>query len=293
MKKLAFSLVCTFMIQQLCHADTIYNTKITEVTYIANEGFLIKVNDKKILIDALFEDPQYSLCDASDEEILSSMAKSEGKFKDIDLIAATHRHIDHFYAPLVLEHLKHNKSGKFISCKQSIGILKKLENYDTIKYQVVEITPDTLSYVDTTINDIKVRVYRISHSPYFETDPKTGKKKNRHQNIQNLGFLFNIDGVKIFHGGDSNPYAFKDYAHFRLDKENIDIAFLSRGFMWESDSPGIDILRNHIKAKQIILMHIYHNEKEKIIKVAKELKSEFPNVKIFENKMETFGLFEE
>lgn len=286
-----FFLVCTLMIYQLCYADVIDSVKITEVTYIANEGFLIKVQDKKILVDALFEDPKYSLCDAPDKETLNSMTKAEGEFKDIDLITATHRHIDHFHAPIVFEHLKNNKRGKFISCAQSIDKLKELENYETIKNQAIEIAPDTLSYIDTTINDIKVRVYRLMHGPYFDTDPKTGEKKNRHQNIQNLGFLFNIDGVKIFHAGDSNPYGIKDYEHFRLDKENIDIAFLSRGFMWKTDFPGIDILRNYIKAKHIILMHIYHNEKEKIARVAKELKNEFPNVKIFENKMETFEIY--
>ena len=37
-------------------------------------------------------------------------------------------------------------------------------------------------------------------------------------------------------------------------------------------------------------MHIYHNEKERIANVVKELKNEFQNVKIFDNKMETLEI---
>jgi L-ascorbate metabolism protein UlaG (beta-lactamase superfamily) len=279
------------MIHQLCYANVIDSVKIAEVTYIANEGFLIEVQNKKILIDALFGDQEYSFCDIPNIKAIDSMTKAEGIFEDVDLIAATHRHVDHFHAPFVFEHLKSNRKGKFISCAQSIDKLKELEDYKIIKNQIVEITPDTLSYLDTIVRGIEIRIYRLMHGPYFDVDPETGEKKNRHQNIQNLGFLFNIDGVKIFHCGDSNPYGIKDYENFRLDKENIDIAFLSRGFMWETDFPGTVILRNYIKAKHIILMHIRHEENQRFIDTAKELKDEFPNVKIFENKMETFEIY--
>ena len=61
--------------------------------------------------------------------------------------------------------------------------------------------------------------------------------------------------------------------------------------MWETDFPGTDILRNYIKAKHIILMHIRHEENQRFIGIAKELKNEFPNVKIFENKMETLAIY--
>ena len=55
--------------------------------------------------------------------------------------------------------------------------------------------PDLFSCIDTTINGISVRVYRLAHGPYYTEDSLTGEKINRHQNVQNVGFLFNIDGV--------------------------------------------------------------------------------------------------
>ena len=142
-------------------------------------------------------------------------------------------------------------------------------------------------YADTSVNDIGVRVYRLAHGPYFETDPVTGEKTNRHRHIQNLGFLFTINDVKIFHCGDSSPRCVEDYQHFRLDKENIDIAFLGRGFMAAKDDPGIEILRNLINPDHVVLMHIHHDQNPYFIQVADQVKEEFPSVSVFESLTES------
>ncbi len=192
-----------------------------------------------------------------------------------------------FYPPFVIEHLINNSNGQFISCKQTMDALKKQENYAMVNNKLVEITPNFLSIIDTTINGIGVRVYRLAHGPYYTEDSLTGEKINRHQNVQNVGFLFNIDGVKIFHSGDSNEDGIAEYEHFRLDKENIDIAFLGRGFIWESNCKGIELVKNYINAKHIVLMHIHHDEIDEYNKVAAQLKNEFASIKIFKDEIET------
>jgi L-ascorbate metabolism protein UlaG (beta-lactamase superfamily) len=105
------------------------------------------------------------------------------------------------------------------------------------------------------VNGIDIRVFRLKYGPYFVEDPATGEKINRHQNIQNLGFLFTVNGLKIFHCGDSNPSCISDYKNLRLDKENIDIAFLGRGFMWSADCEEIDIVRDFINPKHYSNAH--------------------------------------
>ncbi|MDP3150645.1 MAG: MBL fold metallo-hydrolase [Ignavibacteria bacterium] len=287
MKKITVLIVMLIAIQ-ICYSNNNENkVRNVEVAYIANEGFLIKVGDKKILIDALFGDKDYGFCDIPNEETMNSILKNEKYFKNIDLIATTHAHVDHFYAPFAIEHLINNTKGQSISCKQTIDALKKQENYEKVKNNLVEITPDYTTYIDTTINGIGVRVYRLAHGPYYTDDPVTGEKINRHQNVQNVGFLFNIDGVKIFHSGDSNEDGIAEYEHFRLDKENIDIAFLGRGFIWESNCKGIDLVKNYINAKHIVLMHIHRDEYNEYNEVATQLKNEFASIKIFKNEMET------
>lgn len=273
---------------QICYSNNRNNkAKNVEVTYIANEGFLIKVGEKKILIDALFGDRDYGFCNIPTQETMNSILKNEGRFKDADLIAATHAHVDHFYSPFVIEHLIKNTNGKFISCKQSIDNLKKQSNVEKVVNRLVEITPNNLSLIDTTINGIGVRVYRISHGPYFEDDPKTGNKINRHQNVQNIGFLFNINGVKIFHSGDSDEEELAEYEHFRLDAENIDIAFLGRGFIWKTGCKGIELVKNYIKPKQIVIMHLHQTEFNEYNEVASKLENDFGDIKIFKNELET------
>lgn len=286
--KMIASLIIILISIQICYSgNNEKKVRKVEVTYIANEGFLIKVGDKKILIDGLFGDKDYGFCDIPTEETMNSILKNEDYFKDIDLIATTHAHVDHFYPPFVIEHLINNTKGKFISCKQTIEILKTQENYEKIKNNLIEITPDYSACSDTNINGIGVRVYRLAHGPYYTSDSVSGEKVNRHQNVQNVGFLFNIDGIKVFHSGDSDENGIAEYEQFRLDKGNIDIAFLGRGFIWSSDSKGISLVKNYINAKQIVLMHIHQDEYNEFNEIANQLKNELGHIKIFKDKMES------
>jgi L-ascorbate metabolism protein UlaG (beta-lactamase superfamily) len=287
MRKITVLLAMLISIQ-ICYASNKGNNgQEVEVTYIANEGFLVKVGDKKLLIDALFGNREFKWCEIPNKETMNSILKNEGDFKNTDLIVTTHAHIDHFYPSYVSEHLSNNMHGKFISCEQPVKVLKRLDDYDKINNQVVEITPDNLTSIDTTINDIEIRVYRLAHGPYYVDDSKTGEKVNQHQNVQNIGFLFNIEGIIIFHSGDSNEKAFAEYEHFRLDKEDIDIAFLNGGFMWKSGCQGIDVMKKHIKAEHIVMMHLLPEEHLEYNEIAAQLKNELPSIQIFENTMET------
>lgn len=286
MKSISILVAILFVFRTGYSSDNGNKATIVEITYIANEGFLIKVGDKKVLVDALFGDKDYGFCDIPTEPTMNLILKNKNCFKDIDIIAATHSHPDHFFAPYVIDHLMNNTEGQFISCNQSINALKKQNDYEKIKNKLVEITPDNLSYIDTTINSIGVRVYRLAHGPYYSDDPLTGKKINRHQNIENVAFLFNINGIKIFHSGDSDENGIEEYDYFRLNEENIDIAFLGRGFIWKPDCKGIGLVKNNIKAKHIVLMHIHHDEYNEFYEVISQLKNEIENIKIFHNELE-------
>ena len=286
MKKITVLLVMLVSVQ-ICYSNDRKNKlENVEVTYIANDGFLLNINDKKILIDALFGDKEYEWCVIPSQETINSILNNDDIFTDVDLIAATHKHVDHFYPHFVVKHLLNNTNGKFISCKQSVDLLKKTDDYDKVKNHIVEITPDNFSYIDTIINEVEIRVYRISHGPYYIEDPKTGEKINKHQNIQNIGFLFNINGVKIFHTGDSNENGFEEYKHFRLDKEHIDIAFIDYAFIWKPDSQGVEIMKNYINAKHFVLMHLHPDKYTEYIEKAAQLSEVFPSIHIFKNKME-------
>lgn len=258
-----------------------------KLTYIANEGFLIEAGHKSILIDALFGEKELGFCDIPTSGAIQAMTAAQDEFAAVDVIAVTHKHLDHFYAPFVAAHLSSNDLGKFISCEQTVDLLSAEKGYGEIRDRVIEITPDSLFYQDTVLNEIGVRVYRLAHGPYLEEDPLTGKSVNRHKNIQNLGFLFHIGGIKVFHCGDSSPRCWDDYEHFRLDREDIDIAILGRGFLASTNGFGIDIIRDLIKPDHIVLMHIHHDGNSYYQDIANQVKDEFPSVTIFENLMDS------
>src|SRR5215207_7881776 len=85
-----------------------------EITYIANEGVLIRSGDKQVLIDGLHREygPEYAfLPDAQRVQIETAKAP----FNEIDLILVSHRHLDHFHPESVGLHLQHNPKGFLVS----------------------------------------------------------------------------------------------------------------------------------------------------------------------------------
>ena len=90
---------------EITPGDEIADNNVS-ITYIGNAGFLIQIENKKILIDALFkgfegtyELPQY---------IQEKLKLAQAPFDDVDLILVTHAHGDHIDPDMVLQHMKNN-----------------------------------------------------------------------------------------------------------------------------------------------------------------------------------------
>src|SRR5262245_25828774 len=78
-----------------------------EVTYLANEGFMIAGGGRKLLIDALFREgvEGYATITPATRELLE---QARSPFDGVDAVFAAHFHDDHFDAEAVLAHLTHN-----------------------------------------------------------------------------------------------------------------------------------------------------------------------------------------
>ena len=90
-----------------------------EVTYLANEGFLIQSGNKKILIDALFrgELAPYAGIPGEWREKLET---AKAPFDAVDLVLVSHVHSDHFDAASVARHLAHNPHAILVSSPQVV-----------------------------------------------------------------------------------------------------------------------------------------------------------------------------
>ena len=105
--------VVFFLILPVLAAACSYNRPL-RLTYIANEGFMVEVGGTKILIDAFFGGLQGDWADQPDETTAGKLARAEPPFDDVDLIAISHRHSDHFSEQMVIQHLLSNPSVKVL-----------------------------------------------------------------------------------------------------------------------------------------------------------------------------------
>lgn len=102
----------------------------------------------------------------------------------------------------------------------------------------------------------------------------------RHATIQNLGHMIKLGGKKLLHVGDADT-AVENFEKFNLDEEGIDIAFIPFWFLLGNE--GQTIVREHIKPKQIIAVHIPPSESAG---VSAQIEKEFPGAIAFTTLLE-------
>jgi L-ascorbate metabolism protein UlaG (beta-lactamase superfamily) len=209
------------------------------VTYIANDGFLISAGSENILIDALFN-KSFDQYDVPSERLRTEIIEGKSSFDKIGLFLVTHKDGDHFYAPYIIDFLKSHRETQFVSSDQ---VNKKLLSDSSIKTQLCNISAELGAQVDTTIAGVPLKIYRVRHS-----GDSTGTSS------VNIIYLITLNKFKILHTGDG-PIDFNRsyYDQFLLEKEKIDILFLN--YFAFSDKTKQFVL-TALKPKYIIAMHI-------------------------------------
>jgi L-ascorbate metabolism protein UlaG (beta-lactamase superfamily) len=239
-----------------------------EITYIANEGVLISSGGKQVLIDGLHREYQrgYAFLPAEHREKIET---AKAPFDKIDLLLVSHMHLDHFHPESVGLHLKHNPRATLVSSRQVIGeVEKNFKDYQEIKARMVGATPPLKGRAAVRAAGIDVEVLGLGHGT------------ERHASIQNLGHVIKLGGKKLLHVGDADTSA-EIFGQFNLDEEGIDIAFIPYWFLLGSE--GQAVIREHIKPKHIIAVHISPSESAK---VAGQIKQVFPDAVAFTTMLE-------
>ena len=250
-----------------CAAPGASQTPI-EITYIANEGVLISSGGKQVLIDGLHREYErdYAFLPPADREKIET---AKPPFDKIDLILVSHRHLDHFHPESIGLHLQHNPRAMLVSSQQVVEeVEKNFKNYAAINARVTAKTPPWKERVAMKVAGIDFEILRLSHG--------TG----RHATIQNLGHVIKLGGKKLLHVGDADT-AIENFEKFNLDEEQIDIAFLPYWFLLGTE--GQTVVRDHIKPKQIIAVHISPGDSERTIAQMKQL---FPGSVAFTTMLE-------
>jgi len=213
-----------------------------EVTYIANEGFMIAMGSTKILIDALPNSKYY--VNPSDTTIAKVMDDIP-PFDKVDYFLVTHDHPDHFNAEMMSRFLLKHSAVQFIASsetsskllgdsiggRQYSGIDLKIGNHRTIRGDKAEVV-----------------ALRLEHGGFHD--------------VSNLAYVVRSDGYTIIHVGDAKLSHNEEYLRtIDWGSYNVDLLFIE---YFDQSSQTQDIIEHMIKPKHVVLMHIPAGEEDSV-----------------------------
>lgn len=241
-----------------------------EITYIANEGVLLAAGDKQVLIDGLHRNDRtfsyYAFLPTAEREKIE-MAKTP--FDKIDLLLFSHRHYDHFHAEAAGLHLQHNPNTLLVSSQQVVSDLEQqFKNYAAIKSRVLSATPPLKERKAMKVAGIEFELLGVGHG------------SGSFREIQNLGHVIKLGGKKLLHVGDAELEP-EIFAKLNLDEDSIDIAILPFWLLIGKDGPAL--VREHIKPKHLIAVHV---ETLQATKITSQVKEAFPDAVVFTTMLE-------
>jgi L-ascorbate metabolism protein UlaG (beta-lactamase superfamily) len=263
-----------FLIIFLLSANTILSQTNNDVnvTYVGNAGFLIQVDNKKILIDALFRgfEGGYQL----PEHIQEKLMLAQAPFNDVDLIVVTHANGDHIDIPMVAEHMKNNPKAKFASTKQLVDALNARDTIDHFQERRIDFNPSKEKSDKKEIQGITIETFFLPHGS--------------ESRIINIGFLISVNGINLVQTGDADfeQFTFEEFQSFGLLERNIDLSFIQHYYLI-GDSLNEKIVREAIGGKYIFPIHYQYTTPAFD---ASLVKSNFPEAIIFEEELYTWQL---
>jgi L-ascorbate metabolism protein UlaG (beta-lactamase superfamily) len=264
MKKLIFFLLFSFLITNGNFPQN-NSQKELQITYIANEGFLISAGNNKILIDALFKSKNYT---SPSDSLIAKIINNTAPVDNINYYLVTHSHTDHFNEKMTLEYLTKNAKIKFISTSESCNKLNEIGlNNSQLICQNLEF--GELKEISEIKNEqISISAFRLKHGTSTE--------------INNLAFIIRINDYSIMHMGDAFILQNEEYINkINWNSYKIDVLFV--GYM-DVNQYVLEILSKTIKPKNLIMMHIHEED----IQEAKDRNKQYSaNAIIFEKELES------
>ena len=145
---------------------------------------------------------------------------------------------------------------------------KNFKEYQAIKARVTGATPPLKERVAMRVAGVDFEILGVGHG------------SERFRSVQNLGHIIKLGGKKLLHVGDAD-ITVEVLERFKLNEEGIDIAILPFWFLVEKDGPRI--VREYIKPKHIIAVHISPIQ---IKRVTEQIKEAFPDAVAFTSMLE-------
>ncbi len=209
-----------------------------QLTFVANAGVLVSAGDRKVLIDALFDEanPEYR---APSPDDLDKIMKGAAPFDGVDLVLVTHNHPDHFNAALAARYLEAFTGSVLLAPADAVADLRKEASWAKLERRVVSLDLKVGEGETRNLRNIPVRAFRTLH--------------DTRESPANLMYLLDLNGWRIFHEGDS-PGNIDDYRGFGLGSEPVDLALVHFWFPLHPDCARF--LQDILKPGHIALTHL-------------------------------------
>ena len=219
------------------------NVNILSIDYIANEGFLIAGETKRILVDGIFTQG-WGKYHTPTQETLINERNALPPFDSLSFILFSHKHDDHINPGYTVEHMMNDKSAFLLCPPQVNDLLINMEEYSKISDRITVINTEPKNILDLTVNNQSFKVIPIPHPD------------DSNNEIQNIGFVFCIENFTVFHPGDGYSNSLTDYENVNTAGDSIDIAFIPRWFFNNEYGDGGKEIIQYLKPRIIIPMHI-------------------------------------
>ena len=216
--------------------------KALEVTYIANEGFLIAMGSAKVLIDAL---PRSKYYVNPSDAMVAKVMEDIPPFDNVDYVLVTHDHADHFNAEMMSRFLLHHPAAQFIATPEACS---KLTGDSLAGRQHAGVGLTMGEHRTIRGEKAEIMALRLEHGG--------------DSGINNLAFIVRSNGYTIIHVGDARLSYNEEYLR-RVDWSSCDVDLLFIEY-FDQDSQTQDIIEHLIKPKHVVLMHIPAGEEDSI-----------------------------
>lgn len=213
-----------------------------EVTYIANEGFMVSMGSTKVLIDALHASKYYA---NPSDTLADRMMNGIPPFDKVDYVLVTHAHADHFNAEMMSRFLLHHPAARLIASSEVCS----------------QLNGDSIGGRGRSGIDLVMGQHQIIHGDGAELIALRLKHGGGAE-VSNLAFVVRSNGFTFVHVGDASLVYNEEYLRTVDWKSyNVDLLFIE---YFDHSSETQEIIEKMIKPKYVVLMHIPVGEEESV-----------------------------
>jgi len=245
------------------------NAPTNSITYVGNSGFLIRVGDKKVLVDAVFEGFPGSY--APPASVQDLVLNGRAPFDNIDLMLATHSHADHFTPAAVSRSLQSNPRAVFVGPPDTVAQVTGAAGRAT-----------ALDVPDGQRRTLQVNGMSIDAMPLSHGTPPPGQP-----GLVNLAYVVTVGGMTFLHTGDIDASIIGHEALRTLvaPGDRIDVAFVAH-FLLSTPGP-LPLVTQGIHARFVVASHLQYTDRPPDFA---QIRRNFPDAVLLKTEMESWAI---